>query len=114
VRAATLRLDDGAIVCERCVVADTMWTRVRGLLGRRDLPRGEGLLIRPTWSIHMFFMVFPIDAVFLGGDGTVLRIVTGLRPWRWAACLGAREVVELASGEAARRGVVVGRRLVLV
>jgi uncharacterized protein len=86
---------------------------MKGLLGRRELPPGEGLLIRPTWSIHMFFMRFPIDAVFLDGDGVVVRVVPELRPWRTASHRGAKEVLELAAGETARRGVQVGDRLLV-
>lgn len=109
----TLRREsDGQIVCERCSVASSMPARIRGLLGRSELPAGEGLLIR-TWSIHMFFMRFAIDAVFLDRDRRVVRIVENLRPWKTASCRGAREVIELAAGEAAARGLSVGERLVL-
>ena len=112
-REGTLRREsDGRIVCERCGVADSMLARMRGLLGRSELPAGEGLLIR-TWSIHMFFMRFAIDAVFLDRDRRIVRIVADLRPWKTASCRGAREVVELASGEAARCGLAVGDALVL-
>jgi uncharacterized membrane protein (UPF0127 family) len=104
---------DGAVVCERCVVADNAWLRLKGLLGRRTLPVGEGLLIRPTWSIHMFFMRFAIDAVFLDADGIVVRIVPELRPWRAASHRGSKAVLELASGECERRGVRIGDRLTL-
>ena len=83
---------------------------MRGLLGRSELPPGDGLLI-PTWSIHMFFMRFAIDAVFLDRERRVIRIVENLRPWRTASCRGAKEVVELAAGEASRRGLAIGDRL---
>jgi uncharacterized protein len=86
---------------------------MKGLLGRRELPSGEGLLIRPTWSIHMFFMRFPIDAVFLDGDDVVVHVVPELRPWRTASHRGAKAVLELGAGEAARRGLEVGDRLTL-
>jgi hypothetical protein len=100
-------------VCERCTVADTPWTRMRGLLGRDGLTPGEGLLIRPAWSIHTLFMRFPIDAVFVGRDGTVVRIAHDLAPWRAASQRGARAVLELAAGECARRDLAVGDRLQL-
>jgi uncharacterized protein len=105
--------EDGAVVCERCVLADNPWTRLKGLLGRRGLDDGEGLLIRPTGSIHMFFMRFPIDAVFLDRDLRVLKVAADLKPWRMAAKKGAKQVLEIAAGEAARRGVEPGQRLVL-
>ena len=65
---------NGAPVCDSCVVADRMLPRMKGLLGRRELASGEGMLIRPTSSIHTFFMRFPIDAVFLSRDGEVLKV----------------------------------------
>jgi uncharacterized protein len=104
--------EDGAIVCELCHVADSPSSRARGLLGRGSLEAGEGILLRPASSIHTFFMRFPIDAVFLAEDGTVVRIASNLRPWRAAGRRGARAVLELASGECARRGLRTGDRLV--
>jgi uncharacterized protein len=86
---------------------------MRGLLGRHELEPGEGLLIRPTSSIHMFFMRFPIDAVFLDRQLVVVKVVPGLEPWRVAFARGAKSVVELSAGETERRGVSVGVRLVL-
>ena len=109
----SLERQDGSLVCERCLLAETPLTRLKGLLGRRELPPGEGLLLRPTSSIHMFFMRFAIDAVWVDRDLTVLKISPELAPWRTAACRGARGVVELAAGEAERRGVRVGERLAL-
>jgi uncharacterized membrane protein (UPF0127 family) len=87
--------------------------RLRGLLGERGLAPGDALWIEPTSSIHMFFMRFPIDAVFLDRSGVVRKIVSDLRPWRVAGCRGARVVVELAAGEAARQRLAVGERLEL-
>jgi uncharacterized membrane protein (UPF0127 family) len=58
-------------------------------------------------------MRFPIDAVFLAEDGTVLRVAADLRPWRAAGRRGARAVLELGSGECARRGLRTGERLML-
>ena len=105
---------DGRTVCDRCSVADTFFPRLRGLLGRRGLAPGEGLLLRPCSSIHMFFMRFAVDAVFLDRDLRVVRVVPNLRPWRLAASKGARSVLELAAGESARRGIRTGEMLTLV
>jgi uncharacterized membrane protein (UPF0127 family) len=85
---------------------------MRGLLGRRDLPRGEGILLRPAASIHTFFMRFPIDVVFLSDAGVVLGIAAAVRPWRIALCKGARSALELTAGESERRGLEVGQSLV--
>jgi uncharacterized membrane protein (UPF0127 family) len=99
------------IVCERCRVADTPLARMRGLLGRKGIGAEEGLLLRPAPSIHTFFMRFPIDAVFLDAHGRVLKVVEDLKPWRAAACRGAKAVLELAAGQARQRGIRLGDRL---
>jgi uncharacterized membrane protein (UPF0127 family) len=104
----------GRVVCERCTVADRPLARLRGLLGRSELRAGEGLLLRPAPSIHTWFMRFPIDAVFLSGDLEILAVRTELPAWRMAAARGARAVLELSAGEAARRGLEAGARLRLV
>jgi uncharacterized protein len=97
----TLRRDDGRIVAESVRVADTYLRRLRGLMGRR-LREGEGLVLRPAFSIHTSFMRYPIDVVFLDADGRVVSIRHALRPWRFASSRGSRSVLELPAGEAAR------------
>ena len=98
-------------VCERCLVADRMLPRMRGLLGRRELQPGEGMVILPAPSIHTFFMRFPIDALFLARDGEVLKVANDVKPWRIRSARRAHSVIELAAGEAERRGVSAGDRL---
>jgi uncharacterized membrane protein (UPF0127 family) len=107
----TLTRPDGAVVCERCVVAANAWKRLKGLLGRSELPAGEGLLLSPASSIHMWFMRFPIDVVFLDRELRVVKVVPEVRPWRFAFGRGARSALELSAGEAARRGIVPGQQL---
>ncbi len=107
----TLRREDGRIVCERVVVADRALRRMRGLLGRKYLRQGEGMVLRPGWSIHTAFMRFPIDAIFLDADQVVIKVEHDVGPWRTVSCRGAREVVELSAGEARRRGLEVGDRV---
>jgi uncharacterized protein len=93
------------------LVAARPFTRMRGLLGRRSLDSDEGILLRPAGSVHTFFMRFAIDVLFLDRELVVVGIEPELRPWRTAGRRGAKSVVELAAGECARRGVVVGDRL---
>jgi uncharacterized membrane protein (UPF0127 family) len=112
-RLAALRTEEGRVVCERCQLATNPVRRAKGLLGRRDLPSGEGILLRPAGSIHTAFMRFPIDAVFLARDGRVLDVSHALPPWRMAAKRGAHAVVELPAGEATRRGLRAGDTLIV-
>lgn len=101
----------GAVICGRCAVANRPVRRMRGLLGRRELPQGEGLLLRPAPAVHTAFMRFPIDAIFLDADMRVVGIADRLRPWRAAGRRRARAVLELGAGEAARLGVTPGDAL---
>jgi uncharacterized membrane protein (UPF0127 family) len=107
----TLRREDGRVVAESVVVADSTGRRLRGLLGKKDLPSGHGVLLRPAWSIHTAFMRFPIDVVFLDADQIVIKIVPNLQSFKTASCRGAREVVELRAGECERRGLALGDRV---
>jgi uncharacterized protein len=95
----TVRADE-QVVCERCLVANTPWARMRGLLGRDELPRGEGILLRPAGSIHTFFMRFPIDVVFIDRENRVVDVERELGPWRTAKRRGAKAVIELPAGAA--------------
>jgi uncharacterized protein len=106
--------DDGTVVCERCLLAETPLARMRGLLGRSSFPAGEGLLLRPAASVHTAFMRFPIDVVFLDSADRVLKVVGSLPPWKMAACRGSRTVLELPAGEAARNGIAAGMSLTQV
>ena len=110
---AVVRKEDGSVVCARCTVADSAWTRSKGLLGRSSLDEDEGILLRPGGSIHMFFMRFPIDAVFLDDRLRVLRVAADLKPWRMASKRRAKSVLELPAGRCARAGVVEGDLLTL-
>ena len=101
----------GEVVVERCSIADKPWGRMRGLLGRSSLDPGEGLLLKPCGSVHMFFMRFPIDVVFLDRELAVVGVVPGLRPWRMAGRRGAKAALELPAGETARRRIEPGERL---
>ena len=107
----SLANENGVVVCETCVVADTPLTRLRGLLGKHSLPTGHGLLLRPAPSIHTFFMRFAIDVVFLDSTLRVLRVAHAVKPWRVAGCRGARSVLELGAGQAAVAAIAPGNRL---
>ena len=103
--------DRDVVLCEQCAIADTATRRLKGLLGRKELRAGEGLLIRPAAAIHTAFMQFPIDVVFLDRDLRVVGVEPELRPWRTAARRGARAVLELAAGECSRAGLRFGDSL---
>jgi hypothetical protein len=102
------------VAVERCRVARSLRDRTVGLLGTADLPTGEGVWIERSPSIHMFFMRFPIDAVFVDRGGQVVRVVERLRPWRIVAWVrGARDCLEMPAGAARAAGIEVGDQLAL-
>ncbi len=100
-----------AIIADRVEIADTRRARRRGLLGRTGLAPFAALVIEPCFAIHTAFMRFAIDAIFMGRDGRVLRVVRGLPPWRVAVAPGAHAVIELAAGALREGTVAVGDRV---
>lgn len=109
-----LNLTRASVLCDTVVMADRPLLRMRGLLGRRSLPAGEGMLLQPAPSIHTAFMRFPIDVVFMDGTLRVLKIVERMEPWRAASAHRAWAVLEMAAGEVARCGTEVGDQLGVV
>lgn len=102
----------GSTVGVRVRVASSSRDRTVGLLRTPEVHQGEGLLIERSPSIHMFFMPYAIDAVFLSKHGRVTKVVRDLKPWRvvlWAP--GARDCLELRAGAAAETGTRVGDQL---
>ena len=93
-------------------VAASFVERFLGLMGRSELPPEKGLLIYPCSSIHMCFMRFAIDAVFVDKDLRVLKIYRSLPPWLGIGfSCGAWGVLEFAAGSAERYGWQVGDAL---
>ena len=72
-------MEIGGVTAE---VARSFWARTRGLIGRRGLSPGQGLLILRCNAIHTFFMRFAIDATFYDRQGRVVKMVRNIRPWR--------------------------------
>lgn len=102
------------VLAEQCELARTFWTRLKGLMGRRELGAGAGLLIYPEWSVHTFFMRFPIDVLFVDTDNRVMGVQAAMPPNRpFAGAWGARYVVELPAGILAQTGTTVGDQLQL-
>ena len=98
---------------DRIEVAGESKTRNKGLLGRDGLDDGQGLWIVPCEAIHMFFMRFAIDVVYLDKQKRVVKIVPALKPWRLSACIRAHSVLELPAGVAEQTGTTTGDQLEL-
>jgi uncharacterized protein len=104
---------EGRVVCAQCEVADSFFSRLRGLLGRDSLAAGHGLLLSPAGSVHTFFMRFPIDVVFLDKKLVVQRVEPDVARSRMVSHRGARRVLELPAGQAHAAGIAEGMHLSL-
>jgi uncharacterized membrane protein (UPF0127 family) len=113
-----VNVNTGAELAARAGVATSPWARGKGLLGRRELPPGEGLVIEACQQIHMFFMAFAIDVLHVRrvtrDEGEVIRVLNAIPPnrigpWVWRS----HYVIELPAGTAVRTGTEVGHRIAL-
>lgn len=97
-----IRKSDGKTVSNSCAIANTFFSRFKGLMGKESLPQGEALLIESCNSIHTFFMKFPIDVAYLSGSGNEFKVIMirrDMTPWRVDfPVFGAKAVLEMASG----------------
>jgi len=99
----------GVDLARHAEVADSWWPRLRGLLGRPALTEGEGVLLLPCRSVHMFGMRFPIDVAFVGESGEVVALYPSLKPGgrtKWHR--QARYALELPDGTLAATRTTVG------
>jgi uncharacterized membrane protein (UPF0127 family) len=109
----------GTVLCARLEEAGGVAGKSRGLLGRDWLEADAGMLFEagrwePFMWMHMLFMRFPIDIVFLNRRGAVIRINHNLKPWHVSSIVWrARTALELAAGAAARSHTVEGDQIIL-
>jgi hypothetical protein len=111
-------IDRGSVLAQRLETAASLWAKFMGLMGRRSLPPGHGLWLPASNGIHMMFMRFPIDAVFISrpdaeGVRRVRSVHRGLRAWTGLVPLvrGADGVLELPVGTIDATGTAVGDRV---
>lgn len=106
------------ILAEDVEIADTFWRRFRGLMLRRKFPRGKALLFRLSkpsrHGVHMFFVKFPIDLLYLDSRFTVVELRPRLKPWRThRPKVLSNYIVELPAGTISRLRVKKGHKLAL-
>ena len=102
----------GKKISSRVAKADTFMSRFLGLMPRKSMDEEEGLWLDPCNSIHMFFMSFPIDAVFLDKDNRAVHILENFRPWRISPFIkNAQTVLELPAGRCRGR-ISAGDRII--
>jgi len=112
-RVTALNVTKQTCLGDQIEVAETSVTRMKGLLGRDGLAKGEGLWIVPTEGVHTFRMRFALDLVFLNKKKRVTKVVQRLKPSRMAISLRARSVLELPAGVIEETGTAVGDEIEL-
>ena len=103
-----------AYLATRLLIAETHWTRFRGLMcsDAGSFPAGQGLWIVPCHGVHTFAMRFPIDVVYLDGDKVVIHLEENLKPWRLAPVrLRAASVLELPDRTLSYTRTAIGDRI---
>lgn len=101
-----------SLFVEKLRLADTAWTRMRGLLGRPPLQRGEGLWIRPSNGVHTIGMKYAIDVLFLDSRKRVVDLYENLRPFRFTKIrFDTRSVVELPAHAISESGTQIGDQI---
>ncbi len=102
------------VVLERAELAESFLRRMKGLLGRKELAPGRGMVIRPCRSIHTLGMAFPIDVGFADESGRLCLVVENLPPGRLGvSARDAHYVIEAPVGTFAAAGVRPGDRVAL-
>lgn len=90
-------------------MADSFFTRLKGLMFRKEPIQNEGLWIIPCNSVHMFFMKFSIDVVLLNKQNEVVKVYSRLRPWGMTKPIkAAYSTLELPAGAIEQLGIRVG------
>jgi uncharacterized membrane protein (UPF0127 family) len=105
----------GVVIADRVEVATSFWARGKGLLGRRSLPQGFALAIKPCNGIHMFVMAIPLDVAHIDREGRVVQILHAIKRWRpGPIVLKSAWVIELPAGTAHTTGMQISDRVELV
>jgi hypothetical protein len=100
---------NGSVIADHLRLADTHWTRMRGLLGTNPLEPGHGLWIRPCRQVHMVGMRYAIDLLFLDDEHRAVHTIAGLAPNRISRKVSqASSVLELPTGTLERCQIEVG------
>lgn len=86
-------------LARKVICANRVWSRVIGLMGKKELTCGHALYIYPCKQIHTFFMRFSIDCLFIDKDHRVVRLLEQIEPWKISPAVDkAYGVIELPSG----------------
>lgn len=110
-----LNRSKNTLLAQDARVAGSFFSRMFGLLGKKELKLGEALVIKPCNSIHTFFMRFAIDVLFVDKNLRVIKLITRLKPFRASAIYPQADlVIELPAGNINSTRTAVSDQLELV
>lgn len=102
------------LIADDVKAAQNFFARSFGLLSRKSISDGEGLIIKPCCSIHTFFMKFSIDVLFIERNGNIIALYQNVQPWRILPIhLNSHYVIELASGTICAKNIEKGNLITI-
>lgn len=111
-RVKIVNVTKDKVLLKEAEIADSFFLRLKGLLGRRGLAPGKGIIIKPCNSVHTLGMFFPIDVAFVDKDNSICRLIEDMPPNRISPVIkGAHYVVEGPAGFFGQAGVEEGDRI---
>lgn len=97
------------IIAENGNITSNFYDRFKGLLGKKEIKNDEALIIKPCNSIHMFFMKFSIDVIFIDKNDRVCEMIKNIKPWKVSKIIKeAKYVIELKSGKIEEHNIEIG------
>jgi uncharacterized membrane protein (UPF0127 family) len=103
------------VIAESAEIASSLGKRLKGLLGRKELKKGQAMLLKPCSGVHSLFMRFSIDVLFVDKNNRVIDVLSFFRPWRFSPFyFNSAYAVELPAGTASPALVSLGDTLSLV
>ena len=96
-------------------LADRFLSRMVGLLNRASLKPNEALMITRCQSIHMFFMRFAIDVIFVDSRDCVVGLVKHIKPFQLSPIFPkASYAIELPTNSIASSNTCLGDQLIIL
>lgn len=108
--------DSGAeLLLDQLDIAETFWSRAKGLLGRKSLHVNEALWIKPCNNIHTFFMKFAIDCIFVDNKMEIKNLVQNIGSFKFVGPYWkSYSVIETRSGFVELKKLKIGDQLYVV
>jgi len=104
--------EDSKILAKKARLANGFFSRLKGLLGTKELPKDEGVILDPCKSVHTFFMHYDLDVIFIDKNNMIIGCEASLKPNRFSSYYGtARKAIELPAGTIEERELRLGQKL---